>query len=330
MLNITKFQPRIPTAQEAQDAIPEHLRDAAQRIASNARAGNTARAYEADWRKFDKFCRDNSFPPLPTTEAALIAFLTHLTEMRQKRATILRCVSAISVAHKRQGVDIYTPRVTEFLKGVRRSTDKSTGKRALTVEDIRRMVTMMPASGSNIAYRDRALILFGFSSAMRRGELCDLVLPDLVRSAEGFSVYIRRSKTDQEARGYWMPIEPGKNPETCPVRAMDAWLAVRKALGCEGPFVFVGVKPNGVISGKQLDEKEVARRVKHWAKAAGLNDADVAAHSLRSGHATSALAGGADLQNVKENLRHRNIETTEIYDQRTVRPRKVTSAKLGL
>jgi integrase len=49
--------------------------------------------------------------------------------------------------------------------------------------------------------RDRALIAFGFASAMRRSELVALRVEDLTEVLDGYRVLIRRSKTDQTGRG---------------------------------------------------------------------------------------------------------------------------------
>jgi integrase len=49
--------------------------------------------------------------------------------------------------------------------------------------------------------RDRALLAFGFASALRRSELVALQVEDLTETAEGYRVTIRRSKTDQEGQG---------------------------------------------------------------------------------------------------------------------------------
>jgi site-specific recombinase XerD len=49
--------------------------------------------------------------------------------------------------------------------------------------------------------RDRALLLFGFASAMRRSELVALDLADLEETERGLLVTVRRSKTDQEGQG---------------------------------------------------------------------------------------------------------------------------------
>jgi integrase len=49
--------------------------------------------------------------------------------------------------------------------------------------------------------RDRALLLFGFTGALRRSELVALQVEDVTVNADGLRLRIRRAKTDQEGQG---------------------------------------------------------------------------------------------------------------------------------
>jgi integrase len=57
------------------------------------------------------------------------------------------------------------------------------------------------ASTRLIDRRDRALLLLGLASALRRSELAALTVADLDFVAEGVKLAAGRSKTDQEAAG---------------------------------------------------------------------------------------------------------------------------------
>jgi integrase len=56
---------------------------------------------------------------------------------------------------------------------------------------------------------DRALLLLGFAGALRRSELVALDVADLESDADGVRIIIRRSKTDQEGAGDFVPIPNG-------------------------------------------------------------------------------------------------------------------------
>jgi hypothetical protein len=64
---------------------------------------------------------------------------------------------------------------------------------------------------------------------MRPGEISALNVEDLLRRPTGVLLAIRRSKTDQEARGQLVGIARGQNALTDPIRALDEWLKVRPA-----------------------------------------------------------------------------------------------------
>ncbi len=58
-----------------------------------------------------------------------------------------------------------------------------------------------------------------------------LDVSDLAIGAAGLEVYLRRSKTDQEGVGRKVGIPYGSVPETCPIRALKAWLDAARSTG---------------------------------------------------------------------------------------------------
>jgi integrase len=81
------------------------------------------------------------------------------------------------------------------------------------------------ADAGLIGARDRALVLLGFAGAFRRSELVGLDVEDCTFGKDGLTVTLRRSKTDQDGAGRKIGIPYGSNPETCPARTVEAWLA---------------------------------------------------------------------------------------------------------
>ena len=49
-------------------------------------------------------------------------------------------------------------------------------------------------------------------------------MEDCAFGKDGLTITLRRSKVDQEAQGRKVGIPYGSNPETCPVRVLQAWL----------------------------------------------------------------------------------------------------------
>ena len=55
---------------------------------------------------------------------------------------------------------------------------------------------------------------------------------DVTEGADGLTVRLRRSKTDQEGAGRTVGIPYGSNAVTCPVRAWLAWLCLLYTSRC--------------------------------------------------------------------------------------------------
>jgi len=84
---------------------------------------------------------------------------------------------------------------------------------------------MFAGAGDDLrAARDRALLLVGFAGALRRSELVGLRFENVRFTDDGLVVTIPKSKTDQEGEGQTVGIPYGSHPESCPVRALAAWL----------------------------------------------------------------------------------------------------------
>jgi integrase len=103
------------------------------------------------------------------------------------------------------------------------------------VEDLKSIVEHLPRYSSSgdgptgrltlTSLRDRALLLVGWTGALRRSELVALTTKDVqFVEGEGVNVYIRQSKADQEAEGLVKGMPYGSNKETCPVTALRQWL----------------------------------------------------------------------------------------------------------
>lgn len=167
--------------------------------------------------------------------------------------------------------------------------------------------------------RDRALILSGFAGAFRRSELVALDVADLAFTRDGLTVTLRRSKTDQEGQGRKIGIPYGANPDSCPVRVVQAWL--KAAAIADGP-VFRSINRHGRVLPGRLAPADVARVVKKLAERAG--------HSLRAGHATAAAVAGASERSIMNQTGHRSVQMVRRYIRDGSLFRENSAGKLGL
>lgn len=295
-----------------------------------SKAENTVRGYQSDWRAFCAWCEPQRLAPLPAPPETVAAYIADCAG-RLKVGSIQRRLNAIAEAHKAVGLDSPTHNgmVRNTLKGIRRTlgTAQSRKTAALTGE-IRTMIEVADdGTKSTIGARDRALILLGFAGAFRRSELAGLDVEDCTFSRDGLVVTLRRSKTDQDGGGRKIGIPYGSNPETCPVRTIQAW--IEAAAISTGPL-FRALNRHGQVQPGRLSGIDVARVVKKLAQRAGLDAARYAGHSLRAGHATSAAIAGASERSIMNQTGHRSVQMVRRYIRDGSLFRENSAGKLGL
>jgi integrase len=300
---------------EPLDVLQARYGDQARAYRDAGRSAGTRRVYESAFALFKAWCVNQQASPLPA-DPRTVAFYLADAATRYRATTLDLHLAAIAYAHRAAGLPIPTTHqaVREVRTGVRRTHGAAArGKAALMTEDLRRLVGLL--DDSPVGLRDRALLLLGFAGAFRRSELVGLDVEDLEFTPRGIRVELRRSKTDQEAEGRPIGIPYGAVPETCPVRAVERWLAhVRAVLpGYERGPLFLRLDAGGRIRLGRLSDRGVARVVQRWAERAGLDPMRFAGHSLRAGLATSAAAGGVSERAIMNQTGHRSLTMVRRY-----------------
>ena len=152
----------------------------AEDYANAASAENTKLAYGKD---IDRFVAWGG--KIPTNAEQISAYIAeHATT--HKPATLSRWIAAISVAHQKAGFDSPTHgiEVRHTLRGVKRKVGtKQRRVEPLTLEMATAIVDKLPESLA--AKRDKAIVLIGFSAAMRRSEVIRLKVEDLTDDVRG-------------------------------------------------------------------------------------------------------------------------------------------------
>ena len=309
------------------DLVPlQDVAAAAREFMGAARAQSTVRGYAADWRHFESWCKAHEVAALPATPQVVALYLTAHADVL-KVSTLRRRLTAISQAHKTRSLvfDTKHTALREVWAGIKRTKGTAAAQKAPALtHDIVTMIAGLPDTLGGA--RDRALLLIGFAGAFRRSELVALEVDDLAFGTEGCAITLRRSKTDQEGEGRKIGIPHGSSPLTCPVRALKAWLGLA---GVEDGPVFRSVTRHGGINGS-LSDKAVALIVKRAAQRAGLDPADYAGHSLRSGFATSAAAAGASERSIMDQTGHKSLPMVRRYIRSGSLFRENAATKLGL
>jgi integrase len=198
-------------------------------------------------------------------------------------------------------------------------------KTALLVDELRS--ALATCGERRIDVRDRALMLIGFAGALRRSEVVGLDVADVRFEAEGVVLRLRRSKTNQEGALEEVAVLYGSDPRTCPVRAVQAWLAISGLVN--GPL-FRAVDRAGHVGSGRLTARIVGERLKKISVRAGLDPQSYAAHSLRSGFATSAARANKSEAAIMRQGRWKSIPVARRYIRAGSRWHDHAAANIGL
>jgi integrase len=209
---------------------------------------------------------------------------------------------------------------------VREKARQKDGAPPLAAQDLRSIVEHLPRYSSSdggptgrltlTPLRDRALLLVGWTGVLRRSELVALTTGDIqFIEGEGVNVYVRRSKSDQEAEDLVKGLPYGSNKETCPMTALRQWLQAAEQ-NVEGSFegeIFRRFHRRESIGESAMTAQYVSTVLKRHAESAGLDPDEYSAHSLRAGFITQAIRAGKADRRVKEHSGHASWETFNPY-----------------
>ncbi|MEN9938753.1 MAG: hypothetical protein RLZZ387_5332 [Chloroflexota bacterium] len=316
-MSASELHPDSPQAIVTSPATPlaafDAIDETARAFAEASRSAGTRRAYAIDWRHFTTWCDAHRVASLPAAPATVVRYLAASAE-RYAVATLTRRLASVSQAHQLAGHPSPTQNeaVRTTMKGIRRT--KGTRQRQAAAATTNVLKLMLGALPDTLAgTRDRALLLVGFTAALRRSEIVGLDVDDCQFVGEGLVVRLRRSKTDQEGQGVEKAIPYGLVRATCPVRSLKAWLEAASLK--EGP-VFRPIDRHGNIRLQRLTDRAVALIIKRSAEGAGLDAKDYSGHSLRAGFATSAAAAGASERSIKSQTGHTSDRILQRYIRR--------------
>jgi site-specific recombinase XerD len=308
---MTTSTPRLPS-QKTPRAVASELQDVAACVAESL-APATRRAYRAALADFTAWCDEAGVDALPAAPETVARYLAAGAKSGRSVSTLSQRLAAIRWAHEARNYESPTAAkgVRATMAGIRRQLGVAPKRKApATVDRITAMASHAPNSLKGL--RDRAFLLFGFASAMRRSELVALDLTDLEETDRGLLVTVRRSKSDQEGEGHDRAVPFGRAPETCPVTSILSWM---EAAGLEAGGVFRSVDRHDNI-GESLSTRAAGDIVKHYARLAGLDPDDFGGHSLRAGFVTSAAERGASTERIMDHTGHRSHAMVRVYTRR--------------
>ncbi|WP_082079488.1 tyrosine-type recombinase/integrase [Cupriavidus basilensis] len=263
----------------------------------------------------------------PAIDAALVAGGLKARAGPPALATLAHRLAVIAKAHHLEGHanPCADPAVRELLSRTRRAYarrgERPARKAALTREPLARLLAT--CDDSLIGLRDRALLLFAWSSGgRRRSEVAGATLASLTRLGPGEFVYeLGWSKTNQS--GSDLP-DNAKPVIGAAGAALAAWL---RAAGLSEGAIFRRVRRGGHV-GEALSPAAVRKIVRQRCELAGL-EGDFSAHSLRSGFVTEAAARQVPLAETMAMTGHTSVATLVRYFRAADARRSVAADLIG-
>lgn len=214
-------------------------------------------------------------------------------------ASAARGVVAVRGWHRFLALDGLAP--TDAAAEVRPPAQPRRLPKAISVDDVGRLIDAAGLGDGPVPLRDRALLELVYSTGARISEAVGLDVDDLDLTPDRSAVRL---------------LGKGGKERVVPVgsfaaEAVDAYLVrARPALAAGGTgtsAVFLNTR------GARLSRQSAWAVLRTAAERAGLDAAHVSPHTLRHSFATHLLAGGADVRVVQELLGHASVTTTQIY-----------------
>jgi integrase len=324
----------LPSALGARGEPLAALAKTAKDYARAARAENTRRAYDADWRMFASWLRRHGLPPSPPDPQTVGLYLAACAEdaSRGERgvsvATLERRLSGICWRYRQMGEPLESKdrHIATVLAGIRRRHGRPPKQKEAIFAD--ELLTMLATLDMDLrGLRDRAILAIGFAGGLRRSEIVGLDcgpgqsedgtgwIEIVGAGAEGGAILTIKGKTG------WREVEIGRGsrPDTCPVALLETWLRLGRI--AHGPLFRALASKNGGVAAERLSDKHVARLVQKCAMKAGLRGdltegerkQAFGGHSLRAGLASSAQIEEAHVQ---KHLGHASAEMTRRYQRK--------------
>jgi len=279
---------------------------------ANIKSLGTRRIYKIDIRDFMGFVgivRPEEFRTV--TRAHVIAYRDELLRRQLQGATIRRKLAALSSLFEylceRNAVPVNP------VKGVTRpKVDSYQGKTPALSDAQARHLLEAPKGNTLKAKRDRAILSILLYHALRRDELCQLLVRD-IHERRGVK-HLRIHGKGEKLRH--VPLHPGSQERI--TEYLEA--AGHVQLASSPLFRPVRNNRNGGRLDTGLTADGIYQLIKFYGKKVGIGVDRFGPHAARATAATNALDAGADIAKVQEWLGHANISTTRVYDHRKTRP----------
>lgn len=313
-------------AVEKSEFIRENSRNSAQSVTfsrfSSVFTGqlteNTKRAYMNDIKEFFgvKELNDITVHQLTSvTTATANQFAEHLAKKGRAVSTINRKMTSMSALYtflcrREVGIMDYNPFSVKEGAGRIRQSKRYSNTRALTKEEVQKVVRVTMEGTDLEAIRNRIIVLVLATTGLRRSEICRIKVGE-IRKTHGKDVVEIVGKGQKERL-----IVISKSIKVL----IDNYLEMRGLTYADkDKYLFVKHTSNAKYFSDDPDKQALTTQsiynvVKKVAEKAGIGADDVSPHCMRHTWFTEALEMGLPIQDVADMGGHSDISTTRRYD----------------
>jgi integrase/recombinase XerD len=270
-------------------------------------AVNTLASYRRDLHRYLDYLQERGIARIDSVDAlAVSGFLAHLREGDAEHPPLSATSAARAVVAVR-GLHRFALRdglvAVDVAREVRPPAPPRRLPKAISLDDVERLLDAAGYEQTPLATRDRALLELLYGTGARISEAVGLAVDDL-DLPDG--TVLLAGKGGKQRR---VPVG------SFAVASIDAYLVqARPLLAAAGngtPALFLNSR------GGALSRQSAWTVLRTAAERAGLA-AGISPHTLRHSFATHLMEGGADVRVVQELLGHSSVTTTQIYTLVTV------------
>lgn len=154
-----------------------------------------------------------------------------------------------------------------------------------------------------LAKRNRAIIALMLTAGLRTIEISRANVNDIAELNGRYYLYVQGKGRNEKAEKVLLAAQV--------YNLIKSYLASRNDTTADAPL-FTSLSNRN--SGARLSTQTISKMVKGYLRGIGLDSKRLTAHSLRHSAATQMILAGVDITKVQMVLRHKNINTTMIYN----------------
>ena len=258
---------------------------------------NTARTYRTSLRQWFKYMHEQGIRNPDPDDVR--NYRTYLKEAGKKPTTVQNYIIAVKQFFKWTEAEGLYPNVAKYVKGAKLS--KNFKKDYLTSRQAKKVLEDIDRSNL-LGKRNYAMLILMLTMGLRTIEVSRANVEDIRNSGDSTVLYVQgKGHTEKDAMVRMPSIVED---------AIRDYLKARKSSSLTEPL-FTSTSNNN--KGKRLTTRTIRGTVKRCFIKAGFDSPRLTAHSTRHTTATLSLLNGATLQQTQALLRHKNMQTTEIY-----------------